>query len=918
MAVDGGSSSPSIQTITPTIPPTIHTPAHFQTVARLGQQAAEGLHHAHQLGVIHRDIKPSNLLIDTRGTLWITDFGLARIQSDSTLTMTGDIIGTLRYMSPEQSSGGQTTVDHRADIYSLGATLYELATLHPVHHSPDRATLIRQMTLEEPTPPRKHNRAIPKDLETTILKALTKDPAHRYPTAQALAEDLHRFQDHRPIQARRPTIWKRAQKWTKRHKALTALAIVVPTILAIATTIVAHQKNENQKQLQENQRLDRLTKHNQYVQDIRQAFHLVQQNALEEAKRLLDRHIPQPGQPDDRSFPWHYLWRVVNFKPKTWEGHKGDVYHVQYSPNGKILASSGQDGTVLLRDAATGEILQTLRGHNGDVNYISFSPDGKTLATGGDDGTVRLWNAADVKPITTLGNHNGYVISTLFTPDGLRLVSAGRNGDVKVWDVKTHHLTGSIPRKPGPLEEMAISPDGKMLATAGNDHIAQLWNLDTLRLVRTLPGPGVCQSVVFSHNGLLFAAAGDQGSVCFWDMPKITFGDVLAEPYPGGIQCMAFSPDDRTLAVCGRDASIQLWDMRHNKLRTTYRGPKGGLWRVTFSPDGRSLITTALNGRIDHWDISKIQDQERIDIWTYGYGLDVSPNHSTVRSLVRDDHRPNTFSIASFDIKHRQHNRSAHYALPGQAEVGALSLDGESIALLDNSDRLTLWRAEHGELDLRFTIPVANTDFKDATSRWKDTEMRFSPDARRLAIFRKGDEARFIDTTIGQRIHPPQPLKLDTLLFSPSEDAVIGIDGPLLKWNIVTQKIQIAEATTSEASRMLTLRNDGQIVVTASGNNIDLWNASILERQSTLTTNSAATHAAAFSPDGQILASAANDGNISLWDVASGQHIGSLQAHFGNVGHLWFSDDGSTLHATGPQSARAAFPQDVSSWSTSP
>ena len=127
---------------------------YFRTVASLGMQAAEALEHAHRLGIVHRDIKPANLLVDVRGNLWITDFGLARMQADIGLTLTGDVLGTLRYMSPEQALARRGVVDHRTDIYSLGATLYELLTLRPAFGGRDREELLRQITFEEPRPPR--------------------------------------------------------------------------------------------------------------------------------------------------------------------------------------------------------------------------------------------------------------------------------------------------------------------------------------------------------------------------------------------------------------------------------------------------------------------------------------------------------------------------------------------------------------------------------------------------------------------------------------------------------------------------------------------------------------------------------------------------------------------------------------------
>src|SRR5262249_46618841 len=150
-------------------------PGYFQAVARLGIQAAQALHHAHEVGVIHRDIKPANLMLDGNGTIWITDFGLAQIQGDAQLTMSGDLLGTLRYMSPEQALAKRVLVDHRTDVYSLGATLHELLTLEPVFDGADRQELLRQIAFEEPAQLRRHNKSIPAELETIVLKALEKN-----------------------------------------------------------------------------------------------------------------------------------------------------------------------------------------------------------------------------------------------------------------------------------------------------------------------------------------------------------------------------------------------------------------------------------------------------------------------------------------------------------------------------------------------------------------------------------------------------------------------------------------------------------------------------------------------------------------------------------------------------------------------
>lgn len=205
---------------------------YFRSVARLGRQAAEALQHAHENGIVHRDVKPSNLLLDGAGQLWVTDFGLAQMQNEKGVTLTGDVIGTLRYMSPEQA-GGSTVIDARTDIYSLGATLYELLTLQLAHPADDRQALLRQIVDAEPVAPRRHNPSIPLDLETIILSALAKSPADRYVSAQSLADDLGRFLEGKPTLARRPTLVDRAGKWARRHKALVGVAAIAVVMLAI-------------------------------------------------------------------------------------------------------------------------------------------------------------------------------------------------------------------------------------------------------------------------------------------------------------------------------------------------------------------------------------------------------------------------------------------------------------------------------------------------------------------------------------------------------------------------------------------------------------------------------------------------------------------------------------------------------------
>ena len=218
----------------------------FRTSARIASQVADALEYAHEAGIVHRDIKPANLLLDAKGAVWITDFGLAQIVADVGVTQTGDLVGTLRYMSPEQASGRRIPVDHRADVYSLGATLYEMLSLTPIFSGSDRPTLLLQILNDDPRPLRQIDRAIPVELETIVLKATAKSPAERYATAGEMAADLRRYLDEIPILARRPTLVDRTRKWMRRHPSFVGAAVLLLVCgvigLVVTTALVAREQ----------------------------------------------------------------------------------------------------------------------------------------------------------------------------------------------------------------------------------------------------------------------------------------------------------------------------------------------------------------------------------------------------------------------------------------------------------------------------------------------------------------------------------------------------------------------------------------------------------------------------------------------------------------------------------------------------
>jgi serine/threonine protein kinase len=363
----------------------------FRRVAEWGIQAAEALEHAHSVGIVHRDIKPANLMIDSRGVLWVADFGLARTAADAGLTMTGDVIGTLRYMSPEQAMAKHGLVDHRTDIYSLGVTLYELLTGVPAVPGKDRHELLQQIAFAEIVPPRQHEPSIPLDLETVLLKALAHEPAERYATAQELADDLRRFLEDRPIQARRPSLGRVAAKCVRRHRGLFG-SLTAGAVLSVGALLgglvwhneqlraeaekTAHERDEARKA----QRSARRAVNDMYTRVgeewLAETPHMtdVQREFLTKALEFYEEVVREPGaEPEDRLELGRALYRIVSLR----SGLTDSQAETSYRESARVL-----EALVAEYPAVPEYRLELARTYNGLGRFLVNSdrfPEAKTV-----------------------------------------------------------------------------------------------------------------------------------------------------------------------------------------------------------------------------------------------------------------------------------------------------------------------------------------------------------------------------------------------------------------------------------------------------------------------------------------------------------------------------------------------------------
>ncbi len=545
---------------------------YFRAVARMGLQAAEALAHAHTHGVLHRDIKPANLLLDLEGTLWVTDFGLAREEGTEELTAAGDVVGTLRYMAPERFRG---KADARSDVYSLGLTLYELLTLRPAFSALDRMLLMNAILQVEPSRPRALDARIPRDLETIVLKAMAKRPSDRFAGAAEMARELDRFLAGRPIHSRRASAPERLWRWSRKNPALavlTLLAALLTTVLAVGSTVAAltfrTQRDEKRRE-EQNTRIElarslllqsRALRHarepgvrDAAVETLSRAAQIAQDDATPPTllKELRDEAIAALAEGGMRPI-------------QTWSGL--DVYeHLDsFAFDVDRQVHLGKDGEIHIRRLSDQSELSVVRPKNAGQRFWPFlNPGGRFLLVSAPAGRIELW---DLERSEIPSAWPVDVRCAKFRSDGLQVAVLRPDGEVDLFNLPDMTVAGRcrIPSTfPTRLNFMALSlsADGKRVAVLNQD-AGKAWvhdvQTDRTLFEPKLPALRVHSTVALSPEGRLLAVSSDR-SIWVYEVGTAEQLSMLQGHQASGINVL-FLGTNGLLASWAWDGTVRCWD----------------------------------------------------------------------------------------------------------------------------------------------------------------------------------------------------------------------------------------------------------------------------------------------------------------------------------------------------------------------
>jgi eukaryotic-like serine/threonine-protein kinase len=872
---------------------------YYRSVARIGVQLADALAYSHQQGVLHRDIKPSNLLLDTGGAIWITDFGLAKDDSDIDLTAPGEIVGTLRYMAPERFRGKS---DARSDIYAAGMTLYELLTLEPAFKGSDRASLMSSISRDEPPRPRKVDSAVPRDLETVVLKTIAKEPAARYQSANELADDLRRFLADRPVHVRRISASERFIRWYRRNLPVAVLGTLIAILLVvtalgalIAAFLLGQGREEALANLGRAQSAERargvqlarsLLREGQARRYSRREGQRVEAlEALGESLKIArSLHFPEERLDELRGEVIATLAQPDAYLNRQWDGMVPGTTRVVYDGDLLRYARLDRRGAVSVRSTADDREVCRFDGCWKDFIFC-FSPDGRYFAATTGQGVLKIWQVEPNRLVFD-GSPYKHAFHGDFTPDSRRFVCARADGSLLIIDLDA-------------LRSFDLARIGK------NASSAYQWFISLVPGVRWLPAVGSgCDALACHPDGRHVAvASGKTIRVRDLDSGAVTF----TLDHKSRIQGLTWHPRGIWLAAaCNDDRAIHVWDMTSGKRWATFEGFGNGGLMIAFSPDGELLAANAWDNRLRLWnvrtgtellritsgqaDLRFSRDGQRLAGYTHERTLGIldivgGQEYRTIRpapaetetecegGTVSPDGRLFAVGVSNgVHIWDLDTGAEAAFVHTGGRTPGALFLpSGDLVTGALTGTGLQRWPIRIEKKTLACQVGKPQTLFPRAVER-----LARSADGRLLAFCPAGQGARVFDISapdkgMSRMLHPHS----NYVAMSASGDWVAtGTFGAnnLRVWSARTGELK-KEFTTEEARP--TFSPDERWLAISTPTECRLYRVGTWEPGASVRV--AHADCVSFSPDGKLLAVALEPWIIGLVDPETGHVLARLE-----------------------------------------
>jgi WD40 repeat protein len=903
----------------------------FRALLRRFGDVCQAIAYAHSRGIIHRDLKPANIMLGEYGETLVLDWGLAKrlaqaepaerqagepaglgAEEESSLTHAGQVLGTPVYMAPEQAEGQD--VGPAADVYSLGAVLYELLTGQGPYRGPSAAEVLSQVRQGPPRPPGQVTPGVPRSLEAVCQKAMARLAKDRYPGALELAREVERWLADEPVLAYRDPLGARAARWGRRHKPVVAgaavLLLTAVAALALGIVLLGREQAETSRayELAEKRRGEAET--NEKTARDQQQRAEAGEKAAQTAQHQAEGSAREAAIQKEAALKSK---GIADAKTQLAEERLAlagrSMYALQLSLVAALAEHHPADALQLLDDASRcppalrdftwgmfhqrcKRDLLTIQWDRTPVALtVAFSPDGKALATG-DGGepvvarqpgqsqfAVHLFDAVTGQERAAWAGHEAPIEAVAFSPDGKTLASASFDKSVRIWEVATGK-EAAVLRLAEPVHALAFAPDGKSLVTGGGQPSKcdlRLWDLGGAEPKERLSfagHTGAVHGVAFSPNGKTVATASSDTSVRLWD-PATGKEQTLLKGHTNRVRAVAFNPDGKTLVSGDQVGRLIVWDLATRAERTTIQAHEGMVSALAFTPDGTGLASAGSDdpqlglvgyGEVKLWDVSTGTDwvrfKHKLRAWSVAFSPDgkrlavTTGEHVALGSLL-------TAEIKVWDATPGLERSKFNHAAP--ALELAFSPDGKLLATGTGDGTVTLWDRATEKQQATFAL------------RGAVTALAFSPDGQLLAagskegqLPRQTGEAKLWDvarTKASATLPHDGPVSL--LVFSP--------DGRRL------------------ASRVGSQVAAGQMVEST----LRLWDTSSGKEIASLAQKGTLATLAVFAPDSKVLAVSAEKA-VLLWNASTGQEQGTLR-HARLVRCLAFTPDSGTLAVgTGP------------------